>query len=212
MADSAGVRIDGIAVAPPSRGGAEGHRSEPAAGTRMPRRAVLLCLAVLVAAAVGLTGAVHVLRVQQVAGQGQAGRITATAPCPPGRSCAISAQPSAQMLDAASIAFPGLELISTTVEFDAATGLSYSESMTLSDGAIVIRLTATREPGSVPREVFVDVTAASSDGVIVMAVPADGVQDRMTVAALSGPEDALLPVDAAVAWASIPDLLGPASR
>lgn len=173
---------------------------------------VLGVLAVLVVLGVGLSGAVRTLRVHEIAGEGRAGLIKGVDPCPPDRACAISPQPSAPMWEATYLAFPGYDHIATTVVFDASTGQSFSESLTLTNGPIVVRLTATREPGAVPRAVVVGVTAASSEGMVVTAVPVTGPPDRTAIAALSGPEDLLLPVQAAIAWASTVDLFGDQPR
>ena len=54
----------------------------------------------------------------------------------------------------------------------------------------------------------VEVASASSDGIVVSARPADGPPDRLAVAALSGPQDALLPGEAAFGWAATVDLFG----
>lgn len=215
MADSAGVRIDGERVDAPAGRPPAGARTAGArtagwapADRAALRRRLLMGLVGVVIAALALSLAVERLRTDSIAGEGRAGLLTGIYPCPPQRACAISAQPSARMWDAAFQAFPEFGQVSTTVVFDARTGRTYSESLTLTDGRIVIRLTVTREPDSVPREMFVDVTAASADGVVVSAIPADGVADRTTTAALSGPEDSLLPVAAAVAWAGTVDLFG----
>lgn len=210
MADSAGVRIDGQTLARPPLGSGEGTGAAGGsdAARAALRRRLLMMLAGLLVVAVGLSGAVEALRVHPIAGRAEPGLITGVDPCPSDRVCAISPQPSAQMWDATFQAFPGYRQVATTVIFDARTGQSYSQSMTLTNGEIVIRLTATREQDSAARAMTVEVASASSDGIVVSARPADGPPDRLAVAALSGPQDALLPVEAAFGWAATVDLFG----
>lgn len=171
-----------------------------------------MAVAGLLVAVLALSAAIEQFRVHAISGRGAAGLIRGIDPCPPDRACAISAQPSAQMWEATYLAFPDYSQTSATVVFDARTGLSYSQSMLLRSGDIVIRLTVLRDQGSVPRPMVVDVTAASTDGIVVTSSPADGSTDRIATATLSGPQDALLPVDAAIAWASTVDLFGDAPR
>ncbi|MCU1688849.1 MAG: hypothetical protein JWN20_777 [Jatrophihabitantaceae bacterium] len=210
MADSVGVLIDGQ---PAGRSGADPGAGRPGrAVSPLLRRRLLLGLAGLGVAVLALSTVVGQVRDHAIPGDGRTAFIVSVDLCPPDRACAISDQPSAVMWDAAYHAFPEYTQVSTTVVFDAGTGVSYSESIKLTYGAIVIRLTVTRDPGSVPRAMSVDVTAASTDGVVVIGVPVDGGADRKTTAALSGPEDALLPVDAALVWAATVDLFGDAPR
>ena len=197
---TAGVRIDGADV-----GAAADH---PPGGGRRARLTLAAALAMLVAFA----AAVEHWRVDAVAGQGRGGLVRSVDPCPIERSCAISPQPSERMTAAADQAFPGYTRVSTTVLFDAGTGATSGQSMTLTKDGIVVSLTVSRDLWSQPREMLVDVTSASSDGVVVTAVPADGVVDRMSTAALSGPDDVLLPVDAAILWATTLDLFGDGPR
>lgn len=139
VGDTVGVRIDGEIVARPSvPATGRGARAEPDAAQPTLRRRALIALAGLLGAVLMLSGAVGQLRVHAIPGAGTAGLIRGIGPCPLGRACAISAQPSAQMWEATYRAFPDYAQIATTVVFDAQTGQSYSQSMTLRSGDIVI--------------------------------------------------------------------------
>jgi hypothetical protein len=171
------------------------------------RRYALLALVLLLAYAGALTELGRAVQLRAIGGSGTVAPTVFMGPCPTGRTCAITDQPSVNMYLAIQTWFPDYDIAASSGLFDARNGQTYAQRVVLTHEDVHVVLSASAGPGSLAREMQFALSTIQGH-VIVTASPIDSAQNRGASVSMYSTAGSALPIQAAESWATTLDLFG----
>jgi hypothetical protein len=169
------------------------------------RRYALLVFVLLLAYAGALTELGRAVQLKAISGTGTVAPAVFMGPCPTGRTCAITDQPSVNMYLAIQTWFPEFDIAASSGLFDARNGQTYAQRIVLTHNDVHVVLSASAGPGSLARQMQFAVSTIQGH-VIVTASPIDSAQNRGASVSMYSTAGSALPIMAAESWATTLDL------
>jgi hypothetical protein len=171
------------------------------------RRYALLAFVLLLAYAGALTELGRAVQLKAISGSGTVAATVFMGPCPTGRTCAITDQPSVNMYLAIQTWFPEYDIAASSGLFDSRNGQTYAQRVVLTHDDVHVVLSASAGPGSLAREMQFALSAIQGH-VIVTASPIDSAQNRGASVSMYSTAGSPLPIQGAESWATTLDLFG----